>query len=505
YFPFLIIGALMYWVTAVQWVPTLQFIFQSARDIDQNPFQNPGWFIPWQHLLQFVVPDFFGNPTTLNYFGVWNYAEFSGYIGILPLIFALAAMIFRRDKKTYFWTGLVILSLLFALPTPLAKLPFMLQIPFLSTAQPTRLLSVVDISLVILAALGLDMAIKKRGVIIIPSFIISLILAGCWVFVLSAYKFYHGISVDQVNVTKHNLVIPTLTFIVSMIVFAGWSLVEKVTKKQFVIMFSVILLIVTSFDVLRFAQKFTPFTPEVYLYPQTQTLKFLKQHIGIGRIMETDARIFPPNFSVMYHLQSVDGYDPLYLKRYGAFIAALSRGKPDISTPFGFNRIIIPERIDSPFINLLGVKYVLSLTDITNPQLVKVFQEGETRVYENKKVLPRAFFVEHSLSAKTDQQAISQMFDSLFNPSIDAVVEGAAGLTDFSTGKVSVTSYSENKVVLQTENTGDGFLVLTDSFYPTWHALVDSHETQIFITDFTFRGIKVPKGVHTIVFTDSLF
>ena len=75
--------------------------------------------------------------------------------------------------------------------------------------------------------------------------------------------------------------------------------------------------------------------------------------------METDSKILPPNFSNFYKFQSVDGYDPLYLQDYAEFAAAWGRGVPDISTPFGFNRIITPENYASDFANLLGVKYVL--------------------------------------------------------------------------------------------------------------------------------------------------
>ena len=80
--------------------------------------------------------------------------------------------------------------------------------------------------------------------------------------------------------------------------------------------------------------------------------------------METDARILPPNFSIIHKIQSVDGYDPLYLQRYGELMAAIGRGKPDISSPFGFNRIITPQNYNSPLIDLLGVKYILTFEEI---------------------------------------------------------------------------------------------------------------------------------------------
>ena len=58
---------------------------------------------------------------------------------------------------------------------------------------------------------------------------------------------------------------------------------------------------------------------------------------------------------------------------------------------------------------------------------------------------------------------------------------------------------------MKTNNVGEGFLVLTDSYYPTWQASIDGKETKIYLTDYNFRGIIVPKGEHTVEFYDKLF
>src|ERR1035437_7989295 len=123
-FLFLILSVLFLVSILPQLIPTLQFIVQSGRNVDLVGWKQIGWFIPWQNLIQFVVPDFFGNPTTLNYYGIWNYGEFIGYIGILPLLMAFFALFFRRDKKTLFFGSAFFLSLIFAFATIFAKLPF---------------------------------------------------------------------------------------------------------------------------------------------------------------------------------------------------------------------------------------------------------------------------------------------------------------------------------------------------------------------------------------------
>jgi uncharacterized membrane protein YfhO len=271
-----------------------------------------------------------------------------------------------------------------------------------------------------------------------------------------------------------------------------------------------VLLLVSFIDLLRFAQKFTPFTKSEYLFPQTKTLSYLQSDKEQFRIMATDQRILPPNFSVMYRLQSVDGYDPLYLRRYGELIAASERGRPDIHPPFGFNRIITPENINSPIINLLGVKYVLSFSELPEPQFTKVAEEGLTRVYKNNNAYPRAYFVTNVRYVKDKQEAINALFDKSIDLRSVAIVEEKKGPTAFANGKVTMAEYSENHIILHTDNQQEGFLVLTDTFYPTWRAKVCSddgsncQEREIYLTNYNFRGIIVPGGNHRIVFYNSL-
>jgi uncharacterized membrane protein YfhO len=52
---------------------------------------------------------------------------------------------------------------------------------------------------------------------------------------------------------------------------------------------------------------------------------------------------------------------------------------------------------------------------------------------------------------------------------------------------------------------GQRFLVLTDSFYPTWKAHIDGKPTQIYLTDFSFRGVVVPSGDHHVEFINTTF
>lgn len=516
---FLIFHFSFFILTFVQWFPTLQFILESARGVDQN-WQIEGWFIPWKHLVQFFAPDFFGNPTTLNYWGNWNYAEFVGYVGIMPLFLAFFGLFFRRDKKTIFFGALFFISLIFALPTFIAKIPYVLDIPFLSSSQPTRLLFVTCFSLSVLAALGFDylMKQKEKKEILYSLILFFLIFSILWLSILlNIFK----IEPQNLVVAKRNLIFPTILLVASFFLIL-FKLIIK--EKTIITILSVIILFFIVFDLFRFGFKFTPFTKKEYLFPNTKAIDFVQKNIGNYRLVSTDPRILPPNFSVLYKVQTVDGYDPLYLLRYGELIAASERGEPNISPPFGFNRIINPKNFNSKIIDLLGVKYVLSLSELNSPKLKKVFQEGKTIVYENKDVLPRAFFVENVINVKSKEEAIKKMFKKDFDTNKIAVIEQKEHLGEIkwwekklSRGKVDILEYSENKVVVKTQNEFDGFLVLTDSFYPNWRVklynLDDSNfenpsnvaNSRVILTDFNFKGVFVPAGNHRIEFFISLF
>lgn len=484
-----------------QLIPGFRFILESARDVDPISVQTESQFLPWKHLTQFIAPDFFGNPAKGNYWGEWNYGEFIAYIGLFPLIFAIFAMLFRKDNETKFFTGLFILSLLFALPTFVAKVPFWLHIPFLSTSQSTRLLSLSCFSLSILAAFGIDYYEKEKRKLFIAIGIILFIFIMLWGFIFLRQQFV-PISLEQLYVARRNLYFPSvLVFIAEVIAIVGII----IKQKKYMHIFYTLVFLVTLFDLIWFATRFTTFSPQEFLYPQTKLTSFLQKNLNNERYMSVDWRILPPNFSIMYKLQSIDGYDPLFLRRYGEFIVASEREKPDISTPFGFYKRITPYNYKSHLIDLLGVKYVLSLYEIDSPKLIKVYEEGLTKVYENKNMLPRTFFVNNVEILPNKQQNLEKLFDPKFPLKNHATVEEEISSRVFTVGKSSIVSYAPNEVIIKTENSGDGFLVLSDMYYPTWHVQVDGEEVKLYRADYAMRGVLVPKGIHVIRFYDTLF
>ncbi|HVT01011.1 MAG TPA: YfhO family protein [Patescibacteria group bacterium] len=492
-------------ITAPQWIPSIQFILLSARNSDLPGISNPGWFIPWQNIVQFIAPDFFGNPTTLNYWGIWNYAEFVGYIGIVPLMMAILAIINRRDKNTLFFVGVLIVSLLLAFPNPVSKIPFLLNIPFISTAQPTRLLVLVGFSLSVLCAMGADFFLKEAKKTLSVLLLFLIFFGAVWVFILG--KGFGLIEASNLAIAKKNMILPTVIFMIAALLLVVNRLLAKKKLEKFHEAIILGLIVLSIIDLFRFGWKFETFASSDYLFPNTKVLSFIKKDKDQFRVMTDNSEIFPPNFSVMYKIQTPDGYDPLYIKRYGELIASYARNKPDIAPPFGFNRIITWQDYKGTLADLVGIRYVLSKEEINNPKLTKVYSDGVINVYKNNNAYPRVFFVTRIITATNDQEEINNMMNTKDLLSDTAFVETKENLANkkIGRGRARITEYSANKIIVETENDQDGFLVLTDTYYPTWKVTIDGKPDKIYITDYAFRGVFISKGKHMVEFYNTLF
>ena len=64
----------------------------------------------------------------------------------------------------------------------------------------------------------------------------------------------------------------------------------------------------------------------------------------------------------------------------------------------------------------------------------------------------------------------------------------------------AIVEDQRNRVVIETTNANDAWLVLSDNFYPGWRAMIDSRAAEIFQADATMRAVKVPAGRHVVSF-----
>ncbi len=135
----------------------------------------------------------------------------------------------------------------------------------------------------------------------------------------------------------------------------------------------------------------------------------------------------------------------------------------------------------------------------------KLARFDQIEVYENLRLAPRAWFVDKKLflpgdaiikTIKTGLTPDGQNFD----PVMTALIETGEPAKELSNGEVKITSYTPNRIELETHNPDEGFLVLSEVFYQGWKAYVDGTEREIYRTNYTLRGVDVPAGDHHIEF-----
>jgi hypothetical protein len=158
-------------------------------------------------------------------------------------------------------------------------------------------------------------------------------------------------------------------------------------------------------------------------------------------------------------------------------------------------------------LGLARVSHLLSFEPMP-PDLVEsaaVIDVGADRplwVLRNPLALPRAMVVGQGLRVDDPAQACREVARRSFEPRRTVVLSGAdPGLGGAGPGSTCrVVEDRVNRVVLEVEADGDGWLVLLDAFAPGWHARVDDRRTAIVRADVCFRAVPVTAGSQRVVF-----
>lgn len=499
-FGFLFLGILL---AAPQILPSFELYSQSVRGLSFRQTEA----IPLSYLVTLLSPDFFGNPTTQNnWFG--HYAEWAGFIGVWPLLLGIWAFLCRRQKREIcFFSALGIAALLFAFQSPLADLLVNLKIPVLSTSASSRIIVIFSFSFSVLAGFGIDALSEewkrkeyfKKFVFYLLS--VVFIFAFLWVLLLV----FRTLPPDKLIIAKRNLIFPSLIFGVGSAILLGGFLLRKNLR----IILLLAILIILSFDSLRFAKKWMPFEPQENLYPPITVIKSLQTEAGFNRVFGN----FGNELAVYFHISSIEGYDPLYLKRYKELISAAKNGQiEDLFADRSTVKLEKDGKYSPRLLSLLGVNYILHAKDDGFSPWVFPFWENldqydlvydgpKYQVLKNKNAFPRAILVGNYEVENDDQKIINRLLSDDFQLKNQAVLEEKINeIISLGNGQVKISKYTPNEVELEVNHDAPQLLVLSDNYYPGWLAKVDGQKTKIYRADYSFRAVFVPEGRHLVEF-----
>ncbi len=574
---------------AVQLIPLYELVNTSFRQGSASYQQVVGWAYPLRRLIAFIVPDFFGNPShhsyldvfshqvvpvTRNYYGdrintiywgIKNYVEGGSYVGILPLILALIAVFRRRNKYTWIFAGLAVISLAFVFGTPLYAVLFYLLPGIKQLHSPFRWIFPYTLSVAVLAGIGAHHLCGLR-------------IAGCRI----ARKSHDGRGSPD-RAPSASLRRPSAIKVVRklgwMAVLAGLGLVAALTLSLLfpdrviplarramlslakapeafadgrmfysyefrnLLIFGLFLassgavlllvqrsprlggyevwkplaLLVLILDAFVFGYGFNPAADPKLLDFKPPVVEFLQQDKSLYRVTTYNApgeKTFNANVGMFYDLHDVRGYDSIIPKQYTDYMGFIYA-----QTELLYNRIAPiytnqRQALDSPLLDLLNVKYVITTQGIESPKYTLVY-DGEVRVYRNEGCMPRAFSLPASCAIVTDDVAEALR---TYDPRRWVILEGQGAKLKRQTSNVkpatcdlrpaTVTSYTSNEVFIDVELGEPGFLVLADSYFPGWKAFYrpqgtgeeEEQELEIHRADGNFRSVFLPAGKWTVRF-----
>ena len=504
---FIIAGLVL---SAIQIIPSIKFYEQSVRSEIYSKVE----VIPWNYIVSLIAPDFFGNPVTRNdWFG--HYAEWAGFAGVIPLFLAFLSL-FRKKKGTiiYFFLFLSLFSLLLAYNTFLVDILVRLKFPVISTSAFSRIIVLFSFAVSVLSGFGFDFLslawtskqeIKKLVFYLI--FWLSLIFFVWSLLFANNIMFSDKFDFEKLSVAKRNFIFPTII----LLIIAVFSLAGFIKSKAVKTAIPVLIILLSVFDLLRFSLKWMPFEEKKYLYPEIQVLTFLSQNASFNRVFGNIGNEGLAPFG----LYGIEGYDPLYIRRYGQFIVSLSDGRIRDSSRSEV-RIDKNGEHTKKGLDLLGVKFIFhSKGDGKNSWVFPfwlyedsfgspIYSDDYYEVYENKKAYPRAFLVHDVKYARNDQEIIDIMFDSktdlLETIVLEENLDEKIVFCSDDNEKVLIVHYQPNSVELRTEANCTSLLFLSDSFYPGWNVYVNSQKVKIYRADYSFRAVIVPKGKSSIKF-----
>jgi hypothetical protein len=205
----------------------------------------------------------------------------------------------------------------------------------------------------------------------------------------------------------------------------------------------------------------------------------------------------------LWQMENANGDDPLLLRDYRRYRLRHSG--------IDGNRRFVLNEASSRWLDLLGVKYVVTTEDIPGfrpPDGFRMVQQGFHRVYLNPGFLPRAFLVGRIVTEDDRERALRRLVSPDFSPRDSVVIErselpklGNSILGKANPGgSVRILSHSADEIALSVDGLAENVLVLSEIFYPGWRAYVDDRPEEIARVNAIFRGIEVPAGKHHVLF-----
>lgn len=552
-------------LASVQLLPTAELLLHSQRATGvSESFAMTYSFWPWR-LITAVAPGFFGNPGVGNYWGYGTYWEDALYVGLLPLLLAVRAVIqgcakqrqdagaarrhSEQDEKLIwlnderadshnrsntrmpdgravaqtaghtalirFWAIAVILALLFALGKNTPVFLFLFRhIPSFDLFQaPARWLAVVTVAVSGLAAMGADCWPRGRRADRLGSLgatVGGALLAG-------------GLAAPSLVSNIPSTFGPaTVRLGIGLVVTGVLTLFHERSRRRQRgdrDLWQAAIIAFIAVDLLAFGWPLVPSVDRSLYRGETETATVLSRDRAQARVYwPTD----PDHREQSYDAQYRAKFDYLTFDDFGPQDADYWRGMRRDQLPNAgmldgtasannFDPLLVGSYVDlletaveTPrLLRAMGVTHVA--TDASWSQGERIHTTGSASFYRLPEAPGRAWIVPQAREVSSEQM-VREMRSRSFDPTRTVLVEKMQGKEKEGQPHRPARSSAAlqdgpNQVTIRAVLDAPGYLVLADVWYPGWRASVDSEPAELLRANHAFRAVRLAAGEHTIEMT----
>jgi hypothetical protein len=236
------------------------------------------------------------------------------------------------------------------------------------------------------------------------------------------------------------------------------------------------------------------------MQPDADTVRFLREHAAHSRVVISSG--VTTNEAMRLGLRTPEGLDPNAPQTYHDLFA-WATGLPEgvATSRFAITR---PSRVW----DLSGVRYFCV------PQNVSLTAAGMTlahagerfAIYENPRAMDRAFIVHQGRLSGDGPETLNEIaFEREVALAEPAAAKAPTGEPMPDRGQVvdgaRILVDKPDCVEVDAAMSSEGWLVLTDNFFPGWSAMVNGLPARIVRADHSFRAVQLGPGRHSVVFS----
>ncbi|NLX11036.1 MAG: YfhO family protein [Chloroflexi bacterium] len=492
-------------MAAVQLVPTAEYFRESFRAGGMDyEFATNLSYSPLR-LITLFSPNFYGTPADGSYITKGIYFEDAAYIGFIPIVSALAAIVgwFRRRRfiahypifaTVPFWALLALGALIIATGRylPIFRLLYDYVPTFGFFREPVRWLILTVFGLSVLAGIGTQHWGRGKWIV----FWSRLAAAGggaAVVVALLAQTFMQPQNAENLQVLTRGLIVLGC-WVVAAALFTLTQPQGETPRAT--VLWRTAVLVFVAIDLTWAASGLNPTIPtnfyrdfgvqrpegRVYWFVDYEDeVKFERFFVlsdyRLARDQWPDVRgSLLPNLNMLDRVPLLNNFDPLVPRHHREYIDLIEELGPDAG----------------PLLRAAGVSQVYGETRPAG-------WPGEAPIFVAPQETPRAWLVTDARWLESNDAVQGALRDPAWDPAQTVILAGEPPddqpLPDGGpVGSLTVLEQRPNQLRYRVETESAAYLVLSHSWYPGWRATIDGRPAELVRANLAFQAVIIPPG-----------